>query len=61
MTPTNELTYAKLQSNEIIRNELHPSELKYLLNLVEDDVNRSWGIFNWCGIVLDVGLGILRK
>lgn len=46
MTPTNELTYAKLQSNEIIRNELHPSELKYLLNLVEDDVNRSWGIFN---------------
>ncbi len=46
MTPTNELVLSKLQSNEIIRNQLHPSELRYLLNLVGNDVNRSWGIFS---------------
>lgn len=45
MTPTNELVASKLRSNEVIRNELHPSELRYLIKLVEDDVNRSWGNF----------------
>lgn len=45
MTPTNELVGAKLRSNENIRKELHPSELEYLLKLVEDDVRRSYR--NW--------------
>lgn len=45
MTSTNELVLSKLNSNKAIRDELHPSELKYLLKIVNDDVNRSWGIF----------------
>lgn len=46
MTPTNELVWAKLRSRENIRKEFHPSELEYLLKLVEEDVNKSyrrWG------------------
>jgi hypothetical protein len=45
MTPTNELVASKLRSNEELRSLFHPSELKYLIKLVEDDVNRSWGVF----------------
>lgn len=45
MTPTDELVLSKLHSNEKIRNELHPSELKYLINLVTREVNKAYGIF----------------
>lgn len=45
MTPTNEMALERLRSDETVRSAFHPSELKYLINLVNDDVNRSWGVF----------------
>lgn len=45
MTPTNEMALARLTSDKTVRDVFHPSELKYLINLVTDDVNRSYGVF----------------